>query len=356
MISSVSTCCRAWCRRQAIVNNAPPDEAEDDEIELKSTWNKLVNNVGSVLGNHHYQLSVVVLLAILSFFPVFACIPSSMENSILRDSLQRDEFRVTSFIILSLSLVFFADFLIDYLSEQYSRNAYRRYSRHKDVMVDSEILVYVFGTIIVPIVTLPDNDNPRVALIYTCASQASLILLSGFVSIMCSRYFRKYFPAWVINFGILLMGGSCMFSPWIINMSVDITTSRIILYYLKFVGGGVFVLYSLRWIYFEFFMRLMIPFLKHHYYYIINTSDEAKRKEHQKDSMYFPIMYAMSALVSIFFIALSGGAQLNTNFYDITPTELLWFGIPVLGTIHPIDLCHLTLKYLFTRTYFEGTF
>ena len=316
-------------------NNEPVDEEGD--VEMKTTWNSIVNKVGHVLENHHYQLGVVVVLAILTFFPVFCGIPSSMENSILRDSLQHDEFRITGFIILSLSLVFFADFLIDYLSEKYSRNAYRRYSKHKDVMVDSEILVYVFGTIIAPIVTLPDINNSRVALIYTCASQSSLILLSGFVSIMCSRYFRKYFPAWVVNFGILLLGGSAMFTPWFVNMSVDITATRNILYYLKFIGGGVFVLYSLRWIYFEFFMRLMIPFLKHHYYYIINTSAEAKRKEHQKDSLYFPIMYAMSALVSIFFIAISGGAQLTASFYDITPNNLLWFGIPVLGMTHSFD-------------------
>jgi hypothetical protein len=229
--------------------------------------------------------------------------------------------------------VFFADFLIDFLSEQYSHNAYRRYSKHKDVMVDSEILVYVVGTILVPLVTLPDIDNSRLALIYTCASQSSLILLSGFVSIMCSRYFRKYFPAWVIVWGIVFLGGACMFTPWIINQSTE------------YVGGGVFVFYSLRWIYFEFIMRLILPFLKHHYYYIITTSAEAKRKEHQKDSLYFPIMYAMSALVSIFFIAFSGGAQLNTNFYNITPTNLLWFGIPVLG----FQVCMLLVKSQFSK-------
>ena len=344
MWTTISSFCLSWCRRQAIANNEPPPD-DDNNVEMKTTCNHIMNKIGNVLGNHHYQLGTVVILAILTFFPIFANTPSSMENSILRDSLFHDEFRITSFIILSLSMVFFADFLIDFLSEQYSRNAYRRYSKHKDVMVDSEILVYVVGTILVPIVTLPDIDNPRLALLYTCASQSSLILLSGFVSIMCSRYFRKYFPAWVINFGIVLLGGASMFTPWIINQSADITTARIITYYFKFIGGGVFVLYSLRWIYFEFVMRLILPFLKHHYYYIINTSAEAKRKEHQKDSLYFPIMYAMSALVSIFFIAFSGGAQINTNFYNISPTNLLWFGIPVLG----FQVCMLLVKSQFSK-------
>ena len=264
MLTSVRNCCQGWCSSQGESNNnnssnvieETPQGSDDipDGDSTTTAWSRIVNKCGNVLGNPHHQLGAIVLLAVFTFFPVFCNIPSSMENSVLRKSLGSTSFQNSNFAMLTLTLVYFADFFIDFVAEKYSQNAYRRYTKHKDVMIDSETLVYIAGTIVVPIVTLPSADHPRLALIYTCANQASFILLGGFVSIMCCRYFRKYFPVWVINFGIVLMCGPCMLTPWAINMTEDVTVFRNLLYYCKFLGGGVYILYSFRWIYYEFIL------------------------------------------------------------------------------------------------------
>ena len=336
----MASCCQGWCNKQDHQSNntsnndieETPHESDEDatqHIEL-TMWSSVVERIGIVLGNPHHQLGTIVLLAIFTYFPVFAGIPSNMENSVLRSSLESNSFQCSGYAMLSLSIVFFADFFIDYVSEKYSRNAYRRYSKHKDVMIDSEILVYIAGTTIVPLVSLPAAGHPRMTLIYMCTNQASLILLSGYVSIMCCRYFRKYFPVWVINWGILLMCGSTMLTPWLVNMTTEVNTVRDVAYACKFLGGGVFVLYSFRWIYYDFILRMMLPFIKHSYSIVINNSDAAKRKQHTKDSMYFPIIYAMSAIICLLFIALVD-AGIDSNFYNTTATALLWLDLPVLG-------------------------
>ena len=76
---------------------------------------------------------------------------------------------------------------------------------------------------------------------------------------------------------------------------------------------------------------MMIPVIKHSYSFVINNSDAAKKKQHTKDSMYFPIMYAMSAITSLLFIAFVD-ASTDTSMYNITATVLMWIDLPVLGT------------------------
>ena len=341
MLSSVTNCCFGWCSKQDQSSNNssnddedPPKGEDERPIEESTMWDKFAKNCSNALSNPHHQLIAIVILSILCFFPIFAGMPSNMENSLLRDSLDSTSFANSNYATLALGVVYFLDFFIDYVTEKFTQHAYRRYTKHKDVMMDSETLVYIAGCIIVPIVNLPSVDYPRRALLYTCTNEASLILLSGFVSIMCCRYFRKYFPVWVINFGIVLMCGSAMMTPYAVNAAEEVTTLRNLVYYGKFLGGGVFILYSLRWIYYEFIIRTMVPVIKHSYAFVMD-SEAAKRKQHGKDSMYFPIMYAMSAITSILFIAFVE-ASTGVSFYDITANGLLWIDLPVVGTSFPL--------------------
>ena len=344
----MASCCQGWCNKQDHQSNntsnndieETPHESDEDatqHIEL-TMWSSVVERIGIVLGNPHHQLGTIVLLAIFTFFPVFAGIPSNMENSILRRSLESNSFQCSNYATLSLSVVYVADFFIDYVSEKCSQNAFRRYTRHKDVMIDSEILVYIAGTTIVPLVSLPAAGHPQMTLIYMCTNQASLILLAGFVSILCCRYFRKYFPVWVINLGIVFMCGSTMLTPWLVNISTEVTVLRDVVYICKFLGGGVFVLYSFRWIFYDFILRMMLPFIKHSYSFVINNSDAAKRKQHTKDSMYFPIIYAMSAIICLLFISFVDASS-DSNFYDTTATGLLWYDLSVLGMPLSPSIC-----------------
>lgn len=326
-----------WCSRQdqssnnsSNVEDPPQGSDENGPVGETTIWGKFVKNCRVALSNPHNQLMSIVILAILCFFPIFTGMSSNMENSILRKSLDSISFENTNYATLALGGVYFVDFFIDYVTEKFTQHAYRRYTKHKDVVLDSETLVYIAGCIIVPLVNLPSVDFPRRALLYVCTNAASLILLSGFVSIMCCRFFRKYFPVWVINFGIVFMCISTMLTPYAVNMTEEVTTLRNLVYFGKFLGGGMYILYSLRWIYYEFIVRLMVPVIKHSYAFVID-SEAAKRKQHSKDSMYFPIVYVMSAITSILFIAFVE-ASTGVSYYDITANGLLWIDLPVLGT------------------------
>ena len=143
-------------------DNAPSTEDEENQT--------FIETIDDVLGNHHVQLGTTVILAILTFFP---CIvgTSNLEDSILRQTLSSTEFRESSAATIALTLTYLLDFIIDFISEKVSRTAYRRYTRHKDVVIDSENLVFIVGVLIGACVVLLPPKTPKLALFFTCANQ-----------------------------------------------------------------------------------------------------------------------------------------------------------------------------------------
>ena len=261
-----------------------------------------------------------------------------METSVLRRSLDSRQFRESSFATLSVTLVFSMDVLIDHLTNAYSKHAYWRYTKHKDIVVDSETMLFIAGTVVVPILALlptsPEASLP-LALIYTCASQAQLILLSGFVGVMCCRYFTSDFPFhWTFLF-IAVFGGSSVIRPYAINVSGGpITLFRNVCYYMHAPGIMIYLLCAIRWLY---NYRLVLWRRSR------GNVGNSVHTQLNKYAELFPMTYALSAIVCITFIFINSGTQ--TDFYYITPASLLAYNVPVLF----FQACLILLRSQFSK-------
>lgn len=234
-----------------------------------------------------------------------------MESSVLRGSLGARGFRESSFATLALAAVFTADYAIDHVSGQLNQHAYRRYTKHKEIVVDSETLLFIAGTVVVPLIALlptsPEAGLP-LALIYTCTSQAQLILLGGFVGIMCTRYYRAHFPLLAVAFGIACFSGASMLMPSAINIAAGpVTPFRNVLFYLHYPGGLVFLLCALRWMYRDIVVAHVAPCVRRlvtlrlrlggHYDVSKYVTAHDLRKQHAEGTQYFPMSYALSAIL-----------------------------------------------------------
>jgi len=161
-------------------------------------------------------LVFVVLSAIASFAPLILNFDSNMENSPLTVSLQSKQFRESSIAILTLNFAFCYVFVLERAGEMFSTSYMfqhqRRYMERMKIVTDVETLLYLAGTIMVPMITLFPGNYAKPGLLYLCASQAEIILLGGYVLIMCSRFYARYFPtAAVITSLVLTNVGSVIF-------------------------------------------------------------------------------------------------------------------------------------------------
>ena len=290
------------------------------------------------LGNSNLQLSCLVIGAIVSFFPIFANIPSNLEQSILASSLTSSVYRESSFAILSLSAGYTLEFLIDKVNEVVTHKN-KNNGNSKIILLDMEMLVYILGTMIVPIIAFLPFDTPRLALIYTCASRAQLLLIGGFVAVVFSRKYRNYFPTWTTIIFLTCFPVCLIVQAWIINDDIndEMTPSRWAFYYIEWFGGIVLLISALIWLYCEFMCRLLLPRMRRGLLFLVargKTGDNAKmtpediKEKQAEDSAYFPIIYVFCCFLFFFFMALSN--TIVTDWYHMTPANLLIMNIPVL--------------------------
>ena len=265
-------------------------------------------------------IAVIWVGAFLTFYPLWTCAASSLENSALRSSLESRHFRDSSYATLSVSLVFATDVLIDHLSNAFSKHAYRRYTKHKEIVVDSETLMFTVGAVVVPMIALlPTNNGLPLALIYVCASQAQLVLLCGFVGIMCCRYYTADFSVRMTVMFIALFCGSSVIRPYAINASYGVLTPfRNALYWIHVPGMFIYLYCSLRWVY----TNLLVPWRRQ------RGGQVSAHFSLNKYAECFSMTYALSAIVCTLFIAANSGSQVD--FYETSPIALLQYNVPVM--------------------------
>jgi len=209
----------------------------------------------------------VVFCAIASFAPLILNFDSNMENSPLTVSLQSKQFRESSIAILALNFAFCYVFVLERAGEMFSTSYMfqhqKRFLNRMKIVTDVETFLYLAGTIMVPMITLFPANYANPGLLYLCASQAEIILLGGYVVIMCARYYSRYFPTVVIVCSLVI---SCVGSVIYVfaqnaassnpgHSSANANAS----FYMQWAGGAVFFLCAFIWLYYEFLLKLVLP-------------------------------------------------------------------------------------------------
>jgi signal transduction histidine kinase len=316
---------------------------ENALIDQEGTPAIIMMNIVSVLGSHRAQISFILISAFFCFFPIYSGIPSSMEVSILRESLMSGDFRESSYATLSLCLVFAWDSLIDHFDKYLSPSLYKENrsvgARNEKIVVDLEKVVYFLGVLIVPVVAMCPMATDSLALVYACATSCQLILLGGCMAIMCSRYYPKYFPRLMTIYTVFCFPVVTVVQVWVINRGYDYDWRRDLMFYLQLGTAFPFFVCIFIWAYYEFTLRLLIPRARQIMSLLLRrwrettsgiTRDmfEDMRKKHSEDIQYFPAMYTVAAMGCLLFLVI--GNSLTSNMYDLTPDQLLVLNLPVL--------------------------
>ena len=228
------------------------------------TWQRL-NRWAS---NPSYQLTFILIGGVAAFAPIYCGVPSNMENSELHSSLISSEFRESSFAILGLTFVYLLDSVVDLFSSLSSSNV-----RHKNpetngkhmmaVITEYERLVFSVGVLCVPVVALLPTSTPRLALIFCCASRCQILVLGGYVMVASSIRFPTYFPLmarWVPIFATWIPS---VISPWVVNISREVTPLRDAIYYIALAGVAIYFICAVRWLFRDFLAKFVVPQVRH---------------------------------------------------------------------------------------------
>jgi hypothetical protein len=102
----------------------------------------------------NFQLFVSGGACFFTFYPFLAGQQSQLETAPLRASVESPIFRESSVGILTLSLAFLADVVVDFSTHALSRHAYKHYTKYTDMLVDVELALFIGGVSVVPLVAL----------------------------------------------------------------------------------------------------------------------------------------------------------------------------------------------------------
>ncbi len=206
-------------------------------------------------------------------------------------------------------------------------------------MTDSEKIVFLFGIVAVPMVVLIPASHPHLALIYICAANSQFAMLSGFVCVLCSRYYSKYFPKTFVNVAVMGFTLCMVLTPFYANETIDSPRKSYALLYVKWVIAASFLLRVMHWFYCEYVLLLIVPRCRLYYALCLSrtpgpaTTDEKKneidwKKRHEDNTAYFPCMYVLVAIMCLIFLGAMN--TLNPDYYDLTPIDLYYVNLPLI--------------------------
>ena len=273
-----------------------------------------------------------------------------MEDYNLRDSLMSRNFRESSFATLGMCLAFAWDFILDHIDNlMLSPKKNEENEGTKKIVVDSEKFMFFLGVLVIPALALLPTSTYGLALSYVCACSSQQILIGGFTVVMCSRYYKSYFPLPLTVFTLVSFISTTVVQAWIMNLSYTFDDRRFIAFVLQLFSFIPFVLCSFYWLYCEFILRLLVPRVRQ----IIHTvrqkgknnsrSDglEKQHERHSEDLLYFPIWFAGSAIAFLVLLAIIG--TIAPNFFDMGPGDLMMINLP--GFLFQISMMVFSAQY-----------
>ena len=309
----------------------------------------------SSISFHTALIAVTVAAAITTFFPLIGGFTDHMEDTVTRKSLLSHLFRESSYVIIGLAFTFIAmktsAFVGDHLSAAYVYKTHAKFAEKMSIIVGQESVLFFAGTLVVPCIVFLPSTTPSLALIYVCASMAQLILYYGFILSLLYRFYGShYFPRWAVLLSIGGLYSTSILWPWAENRAGSSAATEAdfmitTFYQVQWASVGFFVLFVLRWLYCETFLKLLLPRIRRVLASIRersrkgpdNAAAQAKKAEelakareaHDESREFFPVLYTLSCMVCLAAIATSS-ALFPATQYDLEANDLLNLNVPVI--------------------------
>ena len=157
---------------------------------------------GRIIASNDIQLLISLFSGFLCFLPLMTGVASNFEASILRHSIASKEFEYSSMILLSLALPLAIEMVMEKLSSSAPQqqpatgsptgpetgmgdSSYVNMNRH-------EMVLFLVGICIVPILNFFPNETPNLGHLYLCFSKCQLALVVGVFMIWLCRFNSRY--------------------------------------------------------------------------------------------------------------------------------------------------------------------
>jgi hypothetical protein len=195
-------------------------------------------------------------------------------------------------------------------------------------------------------VVLIPVDHPRLVLIFTAALNSQIILFAGFIGALCTRCHGKYFPRTITTLTILVFNIMTTVTVYLVNhdASWGITPPEQHLLTSQWVFAALYLIAIVRWFYGEFVLHLLVPRALVYYAALVSTANALFRKSssdndhkaaeidwkriHRDNTAYYPIMYALIALLCLGFLA--GVYGIAPIVFELSDHDLFLLNLPVL--------------------------
>jgi hypothetical protein len=200
------------------------------------------------------QASVIFLLGVSCLLPLINVYPiADFENSVIKLSLMSQRNKNSSIVAASLAIPVFLDLALETLMSILTIDKSDKIKMHvRQALLNSpERFLLACAILTVPISTFLPSDTAHLANIYLCLYKSRLIFMGGAAFSSLCRYDPKFWPVWLTNFGIALLGAACFGGAYADNTMDGNSISpivHIVALTLFAIGSMIFFYCNIKWL------------------------------------------------------------------------------------------------------------
>lgn len=147
--------------------------------------------------------------------PILLFPQSNVEDSVLRASLPERTIRDSSIAVIALAFPLVMDIIADILNSLLNNDKVCKQT--KPLLTNLEKLLFLIGTIVVPMTSYSQTNSPNWAYMYLCCSQCQKTMAGGAICISLSRYNPQYFNVNLTYFLLIILVTGTIFGAFTDN-------------------------------------------------------------------------------------------------------------------------------------------
>ena len=290
------------------------------DLERGTLWSRILN-LAKQMTTNGIQCSIVILGGIGCLLPISMYPTSFVEDCTLRNALPEQRIRDSSIAVIALVFPLVLDIVTEMINSVISgRKDEKLLMQTKPLLNNMEKLLFLFGTVIVPMNACLLTNSPRWAYTYLCSQQCQFTFTGGAVCISFCRYNPDYWPVRKTYLILTLLSSGTLMGAFSDNYLLTPPPSPVIKYfntlsYFFILSASILLVYcSLRWL-----TRFIPKFFKSLPLLISKADPCTKYSKSDVDlqaPLLFPIMYVVTTLVAAGCLVLMETVYNGAQNYD----------------------------------------
>ena len=298
------------------------------QVIIERMWLCAPSSIQASMGcisTNAFQLIICIISGVCCLLPLAISPKSYLEGSLLRASLTAQLHRESAIAVVTLIVPLLLDITTDILSSFFTkaRDAEVKKKSKLALLNNMEHLVFLCGTVVIPITAFIPSSNDNWAYIYISCRQCQLVLTGGAITISLCRYDEKYWPVratYLVLVCLLIASTIGAFSNNYLLENPPSNTVQALQstsYYIFLIAAVIFTCCSLRWLWAT--VPKLMPrsdcfssvVAKH------TSKERGTTSDISKQSYLFPVVYVVTSVSICPVLFLLSNIYSNCLNYDI---------------------------------------